>query len=243
METTTVRSMVTEDFRSAAIFEKHSIDFCCHGNVPLEQACSEKGVSIEKVRADLKTLSTDSPRGLDSFDSWDLDRLAEYIIQTHHRYVRSAIPTLLAHTEKVALVHGERHAELAEIRDIFKSVADEMTTHMMKEERVLFPFIKELAQSARNGQPVQSPPFQTIQNPIRMMEAEHVSAGGGMEDIRNASLKYAIPADACMTYRITYKELEAFEVDLHKHVHLENNILFPKAIELEQQMLTAFQLH
>jgi regulator of cell morphogenesis and NO signaling len=235
--------MVTEDFRSAAIFEKYSIDFCCHGNVSLEQACTDKNVSIDRVRADLKTLSTDKGSSSDSFDSWDLDRLAEYIIQTHHSYVRSAIPILLGHTEKIAKVHGEHHAELVEIRDIFKVVADEMSAHMMKEERLLFPYIKGLAESARERRPVEVPPFQTIQNPIRMMEAEHVSAGGGMERIRNASLQYAIPADACMTYRISYQELEAFELDLHRHVHLENNILFPKAIELERQLMATFQLN
>ena len=241
METTTVRSIVSEDFRSAAIFEKYSIDFCCHGNVSLEQACQESGAPVEDVRAQLAILSKEKDVREDSFDAWELDRLAEYIIQTHHRYVRSAIPTLLAHTKKIAEVHHERHGELAAIHDIMTGVAEEMTAHMMKEELMLFPYIKKLAVSARGGIPVQIPPFQSIQNPIRMMEAEHVSAGNGMGNIRKASLQYAIPVDACTTYRVTYQELQAFESDLHKHVHLENNILFPKAIELERQLFTASQ--
>lgn len=243
METTTVRSMVTKDFRSAAIFEKYSIDFCCHGNVSLDAACNEKGVPIEKVRADLALLLKDTSNNLDSFVSWELDKLADYIVQTHHSYVRSTIPTLLAHTDKIAAVHGERHAELLKIRDIFEGVGEEMAAHLLKEERVLFPFIKALAESARSGLPTQRPPFQTIQNPIRMMEAEHVSAGDGMGNIRVASRQYAVPTDACTTFRITYQELEAFEMDLHKHVHLENNILFPKAIELERQLLATSLLN
>ncbi len=243
METTTVRSIVTQDFRSAAIFQKYSIDFCCHGNVSLEQACNEQGVALHEVQSELATLSIGKSSGFESFDSWELDKLAEYIVQTHHQYIRSAIPTLLTHTQKVANVHGEHHAELIEIRDIFQGVAEEMIAHMMKEERMLFPYITELAQSARVGRPVRIPPFQTIQNPIRMMEAEHISVGDGTANIRNLSRHYAIPTDACMTYRVTYQELQAFESDLHKHIHLENNILFPKAIQLEHQLIARTQQH
>lgn len=237
MEQTTVKSIVADDFRAAAVFEKYSIDFCCHGNVGLEEACKERGVSVEQVRADLGTLASEVKGDKDSYDSWELDKLADFIIATHHSYVKSAIPTLLAHTEKIAMVHGVRHSELLTLRDIFKNVAEEMTQHMMKEELMLFPYIKSLAKSARDEQPARIPPFHTIQNPITTMEAEHVSAGNGMETIRKQSGHYAIPADACTTYRVTFQELETFELDLHKHVHLENNILFPKSILLEQQLL------
>jgi regulator of cell morphogenesis and NO signaling len=241
MEQTTVRNIVADDFRTAAIFEKYSIDFCCHGNVPLEDACKQQGVSVDQVRLELGALVIGTRGEQDSFASWDLDRLADYVIDTHHKYVKSIVPTLLAHTQKVASVHGERHAELLTIRDIFKNVAEELTQHMMKEELMLFPYIKSLARSARDGQPVRIPQFQTIQNPIRLMEAEHVSAGNGMDTIRQESEIYSVPSDACTTYRVTYQELEAFELDLHKHVHLENNILFPKAILLEQRLFHAMQ--
>jgi regulator of cell morphogenesis and NO signaling len=236
---TTVRSIVTEDFRSAAIFEKYSIDFCCHGNVPLEEACKERGVSVDQVRAELGALANQVNVEKDLYDAWELDTLADYILDNHHRYVKSAIPILLAHTEKIANVHGERHAELLTIRDIFKNVAEEMSQHMMKEELMLFPYIRSLARSGQNGQPFHKAPFQSIQNPIAMMEAEHVSAGNGMETIRAQSMGYTLPSDACTTYRVTYQELETFALDLHKHVHLENNILFPRAILLERQLLQA----
>jgi regulator of cell morphogenesis and NO signaling len=241
MEQPTVKSIVAEDFRTAAIFEKYSIDFCCHGNVALEEACKERGVSIDQVRADLGAIANEQNGERDSFDVWELDRLVDYIVNTHHQYIKSVIPNLLAHTKKVAAVHGERHGELLTMRDIFKNVAEEMTQHMMKEELMLFPYIKSLVKSARDSQPVPRPPFQTIQNPIRMMEAEHVSAGNGTDTIRTLSLSYAIPADACTTFRVTYQELEAFELDLHKHVYLENNILFPKAIVLEHKFFSAVQ--
>jgi regulator of cell morphogenesis and NO signaling len=236
---TTVRSIVTEDFRSAAIFEKYSIDFCCHGNVPLEEACKEQGIAVEQVRAELAALPIEARADKDSYDSWGLDKLVEYIINTHHAYVKSAIPTLLAHTDKIAMVHGGRHGELLTIRDIFRNVAEEMSQHMMKEELMLFPYIKSLARSAQDGQAFHKAPFQSIRNPIAMMEAEHVSAGNGTETIRAQSMGYTLPSDACTTYRVTYQELESFALDLHKHVHLENNILFPRAILLEQQLLQA----
>jgi regulator of cell morphogenesis and NO signaling len=237
MEQTTVRDIVTRDFRTAAVFEKHSIDFCCHGSVGLEQACKERGVSPEQLRSELSALATPDNQGVRPFSDWDLDDLANYIVRTHHAYVRKAIPILLGHTQKVVTVHGERHPELTGIRACFQNVAEEMTRHMMKEEMMLFPYIKSLAASTRTGEPASVPPFETIKNPIRMMEAEHVLAGDGMETIRRFSSSYTIPSDACTTYRITYQELEAFEQDLHKHVHLENNILFPKAVELEEKLL------
>lgn len=237
MEQETVRNIVAEDFRTAAVFEKYSIDFCCHGNVSLDEACKEHGVSVDEIRSELGSLAGQSDKVKDPFDSWELDRLADYIINTHHQYVKSAIQSLLTHTGKIALVHGERHGELLTIRDCFKNVAEEITQHMMKEELMLFPYIKALARSAREGTTVQRPPFQTIWKPIRMMEAEHESAGMGTETIRTLSSSYIVPQDGCTTYRVTYQELEAFEQDLHKHVHLENNILFPKAVILEEKLL------
>ena len=199
----------------------------------------EQGVSVDEVRSELSQLGAGAGNGTDAFSSWELDTLVDHIIATHHAYVKEAIPILIAHTQKVASVHGARHEELIRIRDGYREVAEEMTQHMMKEELMLFPYIKALARSARTGEPLRIPPFQTIRNPIRMMEAEHVSAGNGTDLIRKESAGYTIPADACTTYRITYQELEAFEQDLHKHVHLENNILFPKAVELERTLFAS----
>ena len=231
--TTTIRQIVADDYRAAAVFQKHGLDFCCGGNRPVADACEEKGIDARVVSAELEAAlapASDQPR----VNAWDLDFLADYIVTNHHAYVRSAIETIGAHARKVADVHGERHPETVEIASRFAEVAAEMTSHMGKEERVLFPYIKAMAVASREGRPAPRAPFGTIANPIRMMEAEHQSAGDTMAAIRRLSGDYTPPEDACTTYQVTYKELAAFEADLHRHVHLENNILFPRALDLEQ---------
>ncbi len=232
-----IKDMVTEDFRTAAVFEKYSIDFCCGGKKPLEAACQEQGINVADVLADLRTLDEVQDPGASRFTEWDLDQLAQYIVEQHHGYLRRTIPSLLAHTQKIATVHGKNHPELIAIAEQFRAIAEELPGHMMKEERILFPYIAHLAAANRGETSAQRPPFQTIRNPIHMMEAEHQSAGDGCGIIRSASKGYAVPADGCSTYRVTYRELEEFERDLHQHVHLENNILFPKAVELEDLIL------
>jgi regulator of cell morphogenesis and NO signaling len=232
-----IKDMVVEDFRTAAVFEKYSIDFCCGGKKPLEAACQEQGVNVADVLTDLHHLDQTAASGSPRFTEWDLDLLAQYIVQNHHEYLRRVIPSLTAHTEKIARVHGKNHPELIPIAEKFAAVANELSGHMVKEERILFPYISLLATARRNGTTPQRPPFQTLRNPIQMMEAEHQSAGDGLAFIRSASKGYTVPSDGCTTYRVTYQELEEFERDLHQHVHLENNILFPKSIELEDLLL------
>lgn len=232
MEPTTVKDIVLNDFRAAAVFERHGIDFCCKGGVSLESACAERGIDPAIVRRELEGL----PAGEDAQERperWELDALAGHIVSKHHRYVRNILPSLLAHTAKVASVHGERHPEVVEIARLFEEVGAEMTSHMYKEEMMLFPYITMLAAAKRAGASAPRAPFGTIANPIRMMEAEHASAGGAMQRIRELSANYEPPADACTTYRVSYQELRQFELDLHAHVHLENNILFPGAMALE----------
>ena len=238
MEPTTVKEFVTRDFRAAAIFEKHGIDFCCKGGVSLESACAEKGLDAARIRQELSGLAhTEATQ--ERYETWGLDALVGHIVATHHRYVRSAIPVLQAHTAKVASVHGERRPEVIEIARIFEEVAAEMNSHMFKEEMILFPYISALAMARRSGGPAPRAPFGTIANPILMMEAEHASAGGAMERIRHLSDNYTPPEDACTTYRVAFQELRQFELDLHTHVHLENNILFPGAMQLESEFVAA----
>ncbi len=232
---TTVREIVAEDFRTAAVFDKFGIDFCCGGNRPLGQVCQERGVAVADVAAALDAASATPPAPeLPRFNTWDPPALVSYIVANHHMYVKTAIPPLLEHTKKIASVHGERHPELAEVAATFAAVADEMHSHMFKEERILFPFIVAMAEAVASGRPVPPAPFGTVENPIRMMEHEHESAGGAMARIRTITGDYQPPADGCSTYRVTLEELKAFENDLHRHVHLENNILFPKALALER---------
>lgn len=237
LSASSIGEIVTGDFRTAAIFEKYSLDFCCRGGKTIEQACSEKSLDPDRVLADLQSLATRQTRPGPDPGAMPADQLVGYIVETHHAYVRSALPAILAHTQKVASVHGEHHPEVIEIARRFATVAEELQKHMQKEERILFPYVKQLSLAAETGARIPRPPFQSALNPIRMMEAEHQFAGDEMYGIRSLSSGYVPPGDACTTYRVSYQELEQFELDLHRHVHLENNILFPRAIALEESIL------
>ncbi|MBI2429851.1 MAG: iron-sulfur cluster repair di-iron protein [Ignavibacteriales bacterium] len=233
----TIKEIVTQNFRAASVFEKYSLDFCCKGGVTIADACKEKQIDPAKVVADLHTLNDATNGSHQRFNQWDVDFLTTYIISNHHEYVRQAIPALRAHTQKVASVHGERHPEMKKVADLFGVVANEMISHMHKEEHILFPYIITLGLSSKEKKFSSGSPFGTVRNPIRMMEQEHESAGSLMYEIRDLTGDYTIPGDACTTYRVTLKELQEFEHDLHQHVHLENNILFPKAVLLEEQLV------
>jgi regulator of cell morphogenesis and NO signaling len=232
---TTIRDIVATDYRAAAVFQRHGIDFCCGGDRTVQDACAAKGLAPAEVIAELETTTAAPAVGVPRFNDWDLSALTVYIVTKHHAYVRGAIPTLLAHTKKVAAVHGENHPEMQEVSRLFDGVADEMLMHMEKEERMLFPYIDALALAATGKRPAPFAPFGSVQNPIRMMEMEHESAGNAMARINELTRGYQPPVDACTTYRVCLQELDAFERDLHAHVHLENNILFPKAARLEDR--------
>jgi regulator of cell morphogenesis and NO signaling len=175
-------------------------------------------------------------RSDEDYNQWSLDRLCRHIEQVHHKYVRTRCREIEPILQKVLMVHGKRHPELEEISTGFEAVRNEMATHMIKEEQVLFPYITRLAEADRDGRKNARPAFGSVQNPIRVMMAEHDSSGSEMHRIRKLSLDYTPPFDACNSYRVLFKLLEEFENDLHLHVHLENNILFPKAILLEESI-------
>jgi regulator of cell morphogenesis and NO signaling len=220
--------VVAADFRAAAVFQQFGIDFCCGGKKSIAQACDARQVPHTEVLTAIQRVCA-VPARSPHFSEWEADALADFIVRTHHRYVRDTMPALLAYTSKLARVHGERHPELLEVAALTENVAAEMTSHMAKEERVLFPYIVALAETSRAGEPVPPAPFGSIDDPIRMMEDEHESAGGAMARIRKLTRDYTPPADGCTTYRVCLETLKAFEADLHAHVHLENNILFPRA--------------
>ncbi len=234
----TLSEIVKNNFHTAAIFEKYNLDFCCNGKRTLDNACTEKGINPENVINEIEEINSSSNQGEIKPDEWKLDFLIDYILNNHHSYVNRMLPVISAHTQKVASVHGENHPETKKIAEIFSAINSEMRHHMMKEEKILFPHINVLVKTSNNGGIADKPYFGTIKNPIAMMEAEHQSAGDGMFDIKKLTNNYTPPADACTTYKITFQELKEFEEDLHKHVHLENNILFPKAIKLEEVIAT-----
>ena len=231
--TMTIREIVAADYRTATVFERHGIDFCCRGGRTLEDGCRDAGVDATEILRELEAVTSTQGDGGPRFDAWDLDTLVAYIVANHHAYVRQQLPVLVAHTQKIATVHAARHPELARVAHLLQEIADEMTSHMAKEEQVLFPYIVALVVAVTDRLPAPSAPFGTITNPIHRMEAEHESAGRAMIEIRELTAGFVRPGDACETYAVSLRELEAFERDLHAHVHLENNILFPKAAALE----------
>jgi len=231
----TLADIVTENIRAAIVFEEFGLDFCCKGKRPLSEACTAKNVDADEVIKSLIELNKNN--NSEKVNDWTPDFLVDYIINNHHQYVRRMIPVISLHADKVASVHGQNHPEMIEISDLFLAVREELEGHMMKEERILFPYIKQLYSAKKNNEQIAPPPFGTIQNPIRMMEAEHTSAGNAMSRIRELSDNFTAPADACNTFKALYSELKEFEEDLHKHIHLENNILFPKSIELESESI------
>lgn len=232
-----VKDIITTNIKAAHVFEKHGIDFCCNGNRPLKEACDEKNINIEVILSELDSVMISEEQEDKRFETWDLKFLIDYIVNNHHSYVKNAIPQMMPHLEKVAFKHGNKYPELENIKSLFEDVAEEMISHMHKEETILFHIIRYLVDCKKFNERPKMSGFKTVRNPIDMMEAEHTNAGGAMEKIRELTNNFTLPADACNTFKLTYKELEDFEKDLHIHVHLENNILFPKAIKLEDDLL------
>jgi regulator of cell morphogenesis and NO signaling len=233
----TVRELALEFPEATRIFEKIGIDYCCGGDKSLEEACLASGLSVDGVLDSLE-LAEETARCKRTDRNWQtepLSELAAHISTTHHKYTREEIARLVPLFDKVCAVHGKNHPELEQVRTVFHGLGQELATHMMKEERVLFPYIVRMEESVIENEPVIPPPFGTVQNPVAMMIHEHDSAGDALRAMRQASTGYAPPGDACVSYRTLYKALADFEADLHQHIHLENNILFPRAIEMEEK--------
>ncbi|HRX85094.1 MAG TPA: iron-sulfur cluster repair di-iron protein [Phycisphaerae bacterium] len=229
----TVGELVAEMPARARIFEAHRIDYCCGGKIPLADACTAKSVDLQQVLAQLEACT---PRG-DAPDAADwtqrsLGELVDDIVTTHHEYLRSDLPRLGAMVEKVARVHGERHAELAEVLDVFRALQQELLAHMQKEEMILFPIVKRIEATGQ----VTANHCGSVANPIRVMEDEHDFAGRALEALRRLTNDYTPPEDGCNTFRVMLDGLAELERDLHTHIHKENNILFPRAIALEAEL-------
>lgn len=232
-----IGQFVADDYRTAAIFSRYGIDFCCKGHKTIEEVCNKKQIDANQLLSELEAqLSLKTDQSID-YKSWPMDLLVDYIEKKHHRYVEEKTPVLRQFLDKLCKVHGQRHPELFEINELFNASAGELAAHMKKEELVLFPFIKKMVLAVLNQSVVEAPHFGTVENPIAMMMEEHDNEGERFRKIAEITNNYNPPADACNTYRVTFAMLEEFEKDLHLHIHLENNILFPRAIKLEQQFI------
>jgi len=233
---TPVGEIVRENFRAASIFQKHGIDFCCGGKQSISHACEKHNVEPAEIMRDLASLS-EGHGEVQNYNAWELDFLIDFIVNNHHSYVRNMLPVISQHAEKVASVHGANHPENIRIAALFNQVHQDLEPHMFKEEQILFPYIKQMVAVQREGTEFGGSRFGTVRNPIGMMEMEHETVGKILAEIRMLGNDLTPPEDACTTYRVLYKELDEFERDLHRHIHLENNILHPKAIAMETQLI------
>jgi regulator of cell morphogenesis and NO signaling len=234
--TKTVRELALEHPAATRVFEKLGIDYCCGGNKSLGQVCGENNLQMQQVLESLER-AANSREAHPQDAQWISQPLADliaYIKETHHRYTREEISRLGPLFDKVCNVHGARHPELLQLRHVFGALAQELSTHMMKEEMVLFSFIERMEEAVIAGDPILPAPFGTVNNPVAMMVHEHETAGNLLRNLRKLSDGYEPPAGACTSYRTLYSALGEFERDLHQHIHLENNILFPRAIEMER---------
>lgn len=233
----TVRELALEDTAATRVFERLGIDYCCGGNKSLGDACQASNLSVDQV-IDALEMADEAAHAARKDRNWQVEPLADliaHIKNTHHQYTRDEMARLVPLLEKVCSVHGKNHPELQQVRASFQSLAQELTTHMMKEERVLFPYIVRMEEAVIQKEPILPSPFGSVQNPVTMMEHEHDSAGNALCAMRDASCGYSAPGDGCISYQTLYKALADFEADLHQHIHLENNILFPRAIAMEKR--------
>lgn len=231
----TLGDLVSENPRTAAVFDGLGLDYCCHGHQTLAEATETRGLALPAVLKALAHVGQPTPDDRSVVEQ-DLDALTKYIVHRHHEYVRETGPAIRAWLDKLVNRHGARHPELADIRRVFVELHDELSTHMVKEEHILFPFIDDLAAAKRTGGQLPRGPFGTILNPVRVMEHDHALVGDLMSQLRTMTSGFTPPADACRTYQLCFAELANFERDLHRHVHLENNVLFVRAVELEADL-------
>lgn len=234
--TRTISSFAAETPATTRVFERFGIDYCCGGNRSLLDACAESDVSLEELSRLVEEVQAGRVAGdATDWSSRRLSDLIEHIIATHHAYLRTELPEVSRLLIKVGEKHGQNHREVLRVYSTFEDMRDELVAHMHKEEQVLFPYIARLERAQQSAAPLPQAPFGSVQFPIRMMTMEHESAGQALRAIRSDTHNFTPPPDACTTFRAVYSALETLERDLHQHIHLENNVLFPRAVELEER--------
>lgn len=232
-----IGELVAADYRTASVFHAHGIDFCCKGNRPIEDACSENNIAAADLINKLNEVSTSNEVGAVDYKSWPLDLLIDYIIKKHHRYVAAKSQEIKPFLTKIADVHGNRHPELQEVEELFNGATAALAQHMQKEELLLFPYIVKMLKSQDTGEKPVPVGFDSLELYIaETMQTEHETEGERFRTIATLTNNYTTPADGCRTYEVTLAMLKEFEQDLHHHIHLENNILFPKAVQLEKTL-------
>jgi len=237
LENKTISEIVREDYRTAKIFESYKIDFCCNGNKNFKDVVDAKKLDAEKIIDELVTIKGQNNNDAIDYNSFELDLLTDHIEKKHHRYIEEKTPDLKQYLAKLCNVHGDNHPELFEINKNFNESAGELAMHMKREELILFPYIRKMVSAKQKNEKIAPPPFGSVENPIKAMMSEHDIEGERFKKISQITNNYTVPDDGCNTYRVTFSLLKEFEEDLHLHIHLENNILFPKAIEQEKKLV------
>lgn len=230
-----VRDVVLELPQATRVFEKLKIDYCCGGDTPLGEACATAGLEVASLERMLEAAERAEVPGKDllDFQKATLTELIGHILDKHHVYTKEEMARLEPLIEKVISAHGENHPELRGVGGLFQQLCADLRPHMLKEEQILFPYILEMEKASLQNRPAPFPPFGTVKNPVRMMMMEHETVGDLLRELSALTSNYSVPPDGCISYQTLYRALEAFEQDLHQHIHLENNILFPKAVEME----------
>ncbi|MRR53452.1 MAG: iron-sulfur cluster repair di-iron protein [Deltaproteobacteria bacterium] len=228
----TIGEIVADDYRTARVFEDHGIDFCCGGKIALSAICRDKGIELAVIEQELAAVKVASLDRSLNYSAWELPFLVDFIVNTHHAYLHDNMEQIAGYTRKIAEVHGSNHPEVQEIAEIFSKMVTDLTDHLQYEEGVFFPSIKRCDAAGKSHAVPDAIDLETIRAGLEKLQQEHEEVGDAIHRIRHLARDYEIPGDACNTFMLTYQKLEEFEDDLHKHVHLENNILFPKAAQL-----------
>ncbi|NCA86781.1 MAG: iron-sulfur cluster repair di-iron protein [Clostridia bacterium] len=231
---TIVSDIVKSNFKTAQLFEKNSINFCCGGGISIAEACKNANIDVNELLSEIEQVMLDSDPDARFVEGLALDELADYIVKRHHSYVRENIPFLQMKIQKLCDSHADDNPDLLEVQNLFNQIAGNLTSHMQKEEMVLFPLIRNLVKQKQAG--TGTTQSGAIHGPISVMEREHEAENERFENIRALTADYTPPANSCNTYRVTFDTLEDFEQDFHRHIHLENNILFKKAMALDQEL-------
>lgn len=234
----TIGEIVDENFKTAEIFNEFDIDFCCGGNRSLENVCENQGINIEYLMASLQKIVDEKHEESEEWSLMNLSKLTEYIESKHHKYIEQTGAKLKVLLEKIAKVHGSKHPELIELKKLFFESLGDLTIHIKKEELIVFPYIRKMDKMDQEDDHGAAKILGNLQNPIQTMMKDHDHEGRRFQQISLLTNKYLVPDDACMSYRMAYGLLSDFEKDLHQHIHLENNVLFPKALELEADLLS-----
>jgi regulator of cell morphogenesis and NO signaling len=232
----TIGEIAGKDLRKAEVFKKLGLEFCCGGHKSLEQSCEDAGVSLDEVTRALNELPAGPVSSDRNYYDWNLDFLADYIVNIHHKYVNDVAPMLIDLSAKIDMHHGMAHPELSKIQLLVEALLTEMKSHQLKEEKVLFPYIKQLVRQKTENKPDEGLSAEKVEEPVKMMMDEHREVARLVHSIEKLSTNYTVPPDGCQSYHLYYHKLREFDEDLHQHIHLENNILFPKAVALTQEL-------